>query len=463
MYTAIVGKTFLDEYNRRNGTALSAKAFFDGPFFDLQFNHDKFMFYMNNSTFDQLVKQKVAHLPDRRVVALQTLHTRIEKGEIDGSTAVGFPASTSKEFGPTSGLVSDIRISYSTDDYYYSWLGGALCIGVSGGYSLLFNDPNITYATFEGWAHYRRFLNDSVLDGIPSYKLTSWNGQWLAYYFGPDFQDDFNFSTLVREGIFETGKEGLSISIPSWSKVYFSMAQSQAANTIIAYVASLGSVNRTVGFIPFHFKSGRNLIAIYQNLFGESEYRLRRSSEFEAFFGRNIRRVCEMGSVGMHALRPESLEKYFADGKNLKFVSAETAEKTENESDTAGKTRNPHQTVIITYQTYKTWIVAMLSKNKTDISDYSRDIAQALVQYRAGGRKLDRKNILEKEFFKTSKTEMLKALEKIVADDTVETAIVDKMNSLRDQIHFLSKEDFTYFVLLLKFDYAFAEHQFNNQ
>lgn len=105
----------------------------------------------------------------------------------------------------------------------------------------------------------------------------------------------------------------------------------------------------------------------------------------------------------------------------------------------------------------------MLSKNKTDISDYSRDIAQALVEYRAGARKTDRKNLLEKEFFKTSKTEMLKALEKIASDDTVEPGIVEKMNSLRDQVHFLSREDFTYFVLLLKFDYAYAERNSQTQ
>lgn len=88
------------------------------------------------------------------------------------------------------------------------------------------------------------------------------------------------------------------------------------------------------------------------------------------------------------------------------------------------KNLKPIREIIITYQTYKTWLIAMLSKNKTEISDYSRDIAQALVRYREGGRKNDRKNLLENDFFKTNKNEMLKALNIIVSDETVDKDIV---------------------------------------
>ena len=172
-----------------------------------------------------------------------------------------------------------------------------------------------------------------------------------------------------------------------------------------------------------------------------------------------------MGSIGLHALRPESLEKYFGDSTNLKFVSVK-ADRKKGESDEAFRERiekeaSKSRSTIISYQTYKTWLVAMLSKNKTDISEYSREIAQALVRYRAGGRKLDRKNLLEKEFFQTNKIKMLEALHKIITNDEVEQDIKDKMNSLRDQVHFLSKEDFAYFITLLKFDYGYAE--FKNQ
>jgi hypothetical protein len=112
---------------------------------------------------------------------------------------------------------------------------------------------------------------------------------------------------------------------------------------------------------------------------------------------------------------------------------------------------------IITFQTYKTWLIAMISKNKNEISEYTRDIAASLVKYRSAGRKNDRKNLLEKEFFKTNKKEFLKALDKIVSDDSVELDIIEKMNSLRDYIHFTNREEFSYFILLLKFDYSYQE------
>jgi hypothetical protein len=58
---------------------------------------------------------------------------------------------------------------------------------------------------------------------------------------------------------------------------------------------------------------------------------------------------------------------------------------------------------------------------------------------------------------------MLRALETIISDESVEMEVVEKMNGLRDQLHFMSREDFTYFMLLLKFDYAYADRHFDNQ
>ena len=468
MYTSVVGKTFLNEYNRRNGRDYSAKEFFDRELFKVFFGHDKFMFYVNNSTFDQLVKQKKNNDHVKRIEALETLHRNIQKGEIHSSTAVGFPASDLKEFATTSGLVTDLKIVTNDEDIYLSWIGGALSLGVAGGYSILFDDPEITYATFEGWQHYRRFLNDPLLDKLLPYKLNTWNGQWLAYYMDDEaYSSNFNFSTLLNNGIISKSEKDIEINTVSWSQLFFSLSSSLNIETATAYVFSLGSTNKTVGFIPFQFQSGRNLITTYQALFGHEEYRLKHTREFENWFGRHIKRACELGSIGLHALRPESLKNYFGDRKSLKFVSPDTTHKS-GESEEAFQERQEKafaktKETIISYQTYKTWLIAMLSKNKTEVSEYSREIAQALVRYRAEGRRNDRKNLLENDFFKTNKNEMLKALNIIVSDETVNKDIVEKMNGLRDQVHFLSKEDFSYFVLLLKFDYSYAEHNSNNQ
>lgn len=470
MYTSVVGRTFLKEYNRRHGRDYSAKEFFDKELFQQVFNHEKYLLWAGNSPFVQgLSSKKPFFEPAERLDNLEKLHVKIVGGERDASIALGFPASEMKGYATTSGLVTDLAVPADEEAVYLSWIGGTLSLGVAGGYTILFDDPAITYATFEGWKHYRRFLNDPLFDKLPPYKLNTWNGQWLAYHFDEWFDKGFNFMILQKEGVFSVDDKGtIEINTVSWSKLFFSLSSSLDIESATAYVFSLGSTNKTVGFIPFQFQSGKTLIATYQALFGgETEYKIRRTSEFESWFGRHIKRACEMGSIGLQALRPETLKNYFGDRQNLKFVSPE-AEQKKGESEDDFKARREKanaktKETILTYQTYKTWLIAMLSKNKTEVSDYSRDIAQALKRYRAGGKKNDRKNLLENDFFKTNKNEMLKALDTIVSDESVEPDITDKMNSLRDQVHFLSKEDFTYFMLLLKFDYAYAERNSDNQ
>ena len=466
MYTSVVGKTFIKEYNRRNRTDYSAREFFDIEIFEQIFNHKRYLLWAGNSPFVQgLSKKKPFFEQSERLQKLIKLHDKIGSGERDASIALGFPASENKGFATTSGLVTDLEMPSDDEDVYLSWIGGTLSLGVAGGYTILFDDPEITYSTFEGWKHYRRLLNDPLFEKLPPYKLTTWNGQWLSYRYDEEFDERFNFMILERDGIFTTSEKGIAVNTVSWSKLFFSLSTFLEIESSTAYIFSLGSTNKTVGFIPFQFQSGRNLISVYQKLFGKEEHRINRTSEFESYFGRHIKRACEMGSIGLHALRPESLKNYFGDKNNLKFYSPKTDQK-QSETEEEFLIRLEKETakskaIIISYQTYKTWLVAMLSKNKTDISDYSRDIAQALVRYRAGGRKLDRKNLLEKEFFQTNKIKMLGALSKIVNNDEVEQDIKDKMNSLRDQVHFLSKEDFSYFITLLKFDYGYAE--FKNQ
>jgi hypothetical protein len=469
MYTTVVGRTFLKEYNRRNGREYSAKEFFDKELFQEIFNHKKYLLWAGNSPFVQgLSKEKPFFEPAERLDNLEKLHVKIGSGERDASIALGFPASETKGYATTSGLVTDLVVPTDEEAVYLSWIGGTLSLGVAGGYTILFDDPEITYTTFEGWKHYRRFLNDPLLDKLPPYKLNTWNGQWLSYRYDEYFDERFNLGTLIDIKAISTDEKGMEINTASWSKLFFSLSNSLEIDSVTAYVFSLGSTNKTVGFIPFQFQSGKTLIATYQALFGgETEYKIRRTSEFENWFGRHIKRACEMGSIGLQALRPETLKNYFGDRQNLKFLTVnEERKKSESEEEFSArleKSKTKSREIIITYQTYKTWLIAMLSKNKTEISDYSRDIAQALVRYREGGRKNDRKNLLENDFFKTNKNEMLKALNIIVSDETVDKDIVERMNGLRDQVHFLSKEDFTYFVLLLKFDYAYAERNLNNQ
>lgn len=463
MFTSVVGKTFLKEFNNRNSKNYSAKEFFDQVLFKLFFDHEKYLIWAQNSPFVQgISKKKPFFEPNERQENLEKFHAKIADGDRDASIAIGFPASETKEFATTSGLVTDLVMPTDEDEVYYSWIGGTLSLGVAGGYAILFDDPEITYATFEGWEVYRKYLNDPALSGklLPN-KIISWNGQWLTYRMSKWYRADFDFSELDRQGFFDKGDAEIKISTIEWSKLFFSLSNSVPEGTKTAYIFSLGQTNKTIGFIPFQFKSGRRLYDVYKKLFGEESF-LKNATVFESLFGRHIKRACELGNIGLQALEPKDLRKYFADTSNIKFTdSSIEAKKNESEEDFQRRkadAKAKEQEDIITFQTYKTWLIAMLSKNKQEISDYTRDIAAALVRYREGARKLDRKTLLEKRLFATKqKNQFLEALIDIVNDTEVDLEIVEKVKDLRDKIHFMSKEDFTYFILLLKFDYAYQE------
>lgn len=461
MFTSTVGKTFLQEYNKRNNKSYSAKEFFDKELFRLFFDDKKYLMWAQNSPFVQRIsKKKPFFEPDERLENLAQFHEKIRRGDRDASIAIGYPASELKEFATTSGLITDIELTIEEEEVYLSWIGGTLSLGVSGGYALLFDNPEITYATFEGWQVYRKYLNDPVLEKLRANQVLTWNGQWLTFRFGKDFKKDFNFNDFILRKAIEKSESIIEINTVEWSQLFFSLSNTFPAEALTAYVFALGQTNKTIGFIPFQLKSGRKLHQIYQELFPE-DFAINKT-DFEALFGKHIKRACELGNIGLQALEPKNLSKYFADESNINLIKPNLNRKN-NESDEDFEKRrtdilNKDRENVITFQTYKTWLIAMISKNKAEISDYTRDIAASLVKYREGARKLDRKNLLEKKLFATKrKTDFLEALIEIVKDDSVEMEIIEKIKDLRDRVHFMSQEDFGYFILLLKFDYAYQE------
>jgi len=461
MFTTVVGKTFLKEYNRRNNKNYSAKEFFDEELFRLFFDDKKYLMWAQNSPFVQGInKSKPYFEPDERLENLSLFHEKINRGDKDASVAIGYPASESKEYATTSGLITDISIPVEIEDVYFSWIGSALSLGVSGGYALLFDDPEITYATFEGWYIYRKYLNDPVLEKLRGNQIVTWNGQWIGFKFDKRFISDFNFNTLISINAIEKNETVIEVKTIDWSKLFFSLSNKFPNENIVAYIFALGQTNKTIGFIPFQLKSGRKLHQVYQTLFPEDF--LVNATDFEALFGKHIKRACELGNIGLQALEPQNLSKYFADPSNLNLIKPDLSKKSnEGEGDFEKRKMDllkKDRENIITFQTYKTWLTAMISKNKTEVSDYTREIAASLVQYREGARKMDRKNLLEKKLFATKrKTEFMEALIEIISDESVEMEIVEKIKDLRDRVHLLSQEDFVYFILLLKFDYAYQE------
>ncbi|WP_187478272.1 hypothetical protein [Amniculibacterium sp. G2-70] len=437
MITTVIGKTFLKAYNKKYSKDYSAKEFFEEVYFELFFNHPKYMQWVTNSPFVQMkTGQKVETISVlERKEKLENLFEKVENDSADASFALGYPASESKEYASTSGLVSDIEIETEKEDIYYSWIGSGLGIGVAGGYSLLINDAQITLETFEGWKYYRKYLNDPTLQKLRGNQINSWNGQWLTYKLGKDYNPNFDFSTLEMEKIFKVETTAAEVNTVNWSNLFFSLSNFYPDKTLNTYIYSFGQTNKTIGFIPIYLKAGKRLKDVFKRLFhSEQEFN---NKDFQALFGMHIKRACELGSIGLQALRPENLKKYMTEDKNLSFKKEEDN---------------------LIYQSYKTWLIAMITKNKEEITDYTSELAQLLHRYRGGSTKTDRRNLISNDLLGSkSKKGFIDSLTEMVSG--VEPSDLEALKKLRDEVHLMTNEEFGYFNTLLKFDYAFTEKQ----
>jgi len=435
MITTLVGRTFLKAYNKKYNQNYSAKDFFEKVYFELLFNHSKYMQWVTNSPFVQMSKGQKPHLLSvkERAEKLEKLFSKVETEVPDASFAIGFPASESKTYASTSGLVSDILIDTDEEDVFLSWIGSGLGIGVAGGYSLLINDSQITLETFEGWRLYRKYLNDPALEKLRGNQINSWNGQWLTYKMGTRFNESFSFYDLEQEQVFKIDSSLAEVNTVNWSNLFFSLSNKFPDIVLNAYIYSLGQTNKTIGFIPLFLKSGRRLKDVFRQLYHtEKPFN---SKEFQSLFGMHIKIACELGNIGLHALQPINLKKYMDENKNLPINNDEQ---------------------ILIYQSYKTWLIAMISKNKEQITDYTIELAELLLRYRGNAKGTTGKNLIEKDLFgATSKKGFINALTNMIAD--LNDSDLETLKKLKDEVHLMNNEEFSYFSTLLKFDYAFIE------
>lgn len=477
MIAASIGRTFLQSYNEKNNQEMTAKQFFEEVYVKLFFDHPKYMMSGGNSPLENPKiswKKGVTPSSEERKGRISKTITKLESKEFDASIAIGFPASELKDFQTTSGLVTDIQFPFSTEDKYLSWLGSGFGVGVKGGLSFYFQDIEILWDIFEGWKVYRDILNDKALTNIRGNQIETWNAQWL-YFINNEriFQKDFDYSYLYNIDILSSTKEGTEINTLIWSKLLFSLSSKIKKTSTIVYIYSLGQTNTTIGFIPLHFNSAAKLLRYYKKLFGE-EIALRNANSYEKLYGLHIKRACEYGSLGLQALEPKDLRKYFANDKTLNLKKPKVIHK-KDESDDAfidrkTKAFQKDNENIIYYQTYKTWLLAMITKNKEESLEYTKRVAEALYIYRERATKLDRINLIKNELLGAkSKKAFINALVEVVEHTKQDIIQHDLKNSeldiykdLRDKVHMMNSEDFGYFVVLLKFDFAYVEREQNN-
>ena len=465
MIAATIGKTFLGIFKEKTGKNYSAKDFFEKEYIPLFFNHPKYLMTGGNSPLEnpKIPKGTTPSAEERKKRITKTIES-IESNRFDASVAIGFPASEdgNNGFQPFSGQTTDLKLPFTVTDKYLTWIGSGFGICLKGALSIYFDDKDIIWKIYEGWKIYRESLNEKSLPQFRGNQIESWNAQWLNFNYDKRlYRKDFDFVRLHNSNVFHVDANVVEINMLLWVKLFFSLSKEFPEKNMIGYVYSLGSKgNTTVGFVPFHFQSASNLFSLYEKLFGKNAA-LEDASKYEEIFGQEFRKACSCGIIGLKALEPSSLRNKYGCFSDLNLTKPVKSDKKSLQKDYEN---------LVTYRTYKTWLIAMITKNKEELKDYTSKVAEALLEYREKAEKNDRKNIIQLELlvatskkkFISAVTDILEGVKKDIQSKKSNKNTLEIYKELVDHVHMMSAEDFGYFVVLLKFDYAYQERQLLN-
>ncbi|WP_205502505.1 hypothetical protein [Rufibacter psychrotolerans] len=438
MIAVTIGRKLLELYNQEKRDALTPKSFFEKVYFELFYNHSRYMQWVPNSPF---VQMKKGQKPDALSVAerqekLQNLYEKVETGFRDASIAIGFAASEKKEFATTSGQVSALDLVTTEEDVYLSWIGSGLGVGVAGGISIFFDHPKILLTLFEGWQHYRNYLNDPAYIGLRGNQINTWNGQWLSHAFSKDYREYDPLQNFDPFGTIAGG--GIELTTQSWTSVLFNIARNLPNTDLIGYVYSLGqsSPNRTLGFVPFRLPQIQRPIELYKSLFGENDYH-KDAKRIEPLYGTafSFQRACQMGAIGVQALEPKGLRGLIPTGRDS--TSLPNFSKADHEK-------------LVSFRTYQTWLLAML--NNDELWETAGKAAEALLHYEAGAGKArkDRFNKVKSVLDTARKPQFMRELTVIVEETDYKEPLVE----LGKTVNRMPVDNVGYFITLIRFRYA---------
>lgn len=431
MIAANIGKIFLDAYNEKYQCNFSAKEFFVEKYYEIFFNHNKYMMSAGNSPLENPKiswdKMRTGKIPYEKVEKRNDRFTKtldkINTGPADASIAIGFP--TLDLTATTSGQVTNLDLPIKTDDIYLSWIGSGLGIGVQSGLSLLFSNTQILLDLFEGWQVYRDYLNSTP--GLRGNQINTWNGQWIAHRYNKLSFDEANPTASFNPfGAMKDG--GMEITTQSWTKVLIGIARNYPETSFTAYVYSLGQMNITVGFVPFDLPRIRQPFELYTKYFGTTKI-----DQVEQLFGSALgfTKACQMGAIGVNALEPKGFRDCMDKGVVPKYNPTDE-EKT------------------INFNTYQIWLLAML--NNEQLWDKAQQIAATLNSHTLSDKNAKKVKSQEVANLLTSvnKKQFIESLIEIVKGSP-ET---DYLAEIAKIIHTMPVDNVPYFLTLIRFQYA---------
>ncbi|WP_321437028.1 hypothetical protein [uncultured Bacteroides sp.] len=424
MIAANIGKVFLCAYNEKHKSNYSAKEFFVEKYFRLFFDDEKYMQWITNSPFVQGIKKGVAPTSDERKLKLDTLIEKITTNDADASIAIGFPSLDVT--ATTSGQITNMKLPLKEEDVYLSWIGSGFGIGVQSGLSMFFDNKQILLDTYEGWEHYRGYLNK--LPQLRGNQINTWNGQWIAHRYNGDSYDELR--PLASFDPYGTKNGDMEVTTQSWLKVLIGIARNYPDSTITAYVYSLGQTNITVGFIPFELPKIRSPFELYAKYFGQSNKNLS-----ENLFGTAIgfTKACQMGAIGVNALEPKGFRDCLDKGVMPKY--------------------NDDEEKRINFNTYQIWLLSML--NNEELWDKSIQIATALNKYSASDKNAKKTksqevvNLLKS----VNRKQFIEGMALIVSgnqDIILSVVLIDAVKLVHD----MPVDNVPYFLTLVRFQYV---------
>ena len=446
MYTSYIGKKFLALYKEKYQKTedYSAQQFFDEVMFPLFFDDEKHLMHVSNSPFFQKPRQEdVDKCGSNSLAQYAKLKNAIENEPPNMSIYVGFAA---KDMGgTTSGQLTDMDFKTNSEDIYASWIGEALAVGVSGGFVVLIDEPEILLAVFEGWQHYRKYLQQTP--NLKDKQIETWNGQWLCHRLSKRYKEERPFDNFEVETADVMGK--LAIPTKQWSQVVFILAQRYPNKVFTAYSYNLSQTNTTLGFINLYLPEISEIYELRDKLFIDNKDTILKDEQIEkleTFF--NFKNACKLGSIGLKSIEPAKLRDYmpkgsmeYARGEEFKFI---------NENS------------YINYSLYKLWMIAML--NKTELLDLATRLAKTLLDLEAKRRK-DEKNRGKTTLFQDiEEVKSAKNLRSFIEALTplIEGSNADLFVNVVEQVLKMPVDNFPLFITLVKFEYAYLQSKDNN-
>lgn len=430
MYTSFIGLKFLELYNRRNNSALTAAEFFDKEMFPVFFNNDRHLMHVSNSPFFQSpsekdIKQSGLTKAEYQYRNLQKKVSQVAEGRTekpDASIYVGFAAN-----GPdqtTAGQVSTLEWEVTSNEMYASWIGNALAIRVEGSQCLLLDSEPVLWHLYQGWSIYRRYIDP--VKSMEGRQIESWNGYWLA-------------KGASNKPVAPPLK-GSRLDTYPWVEVIARLLDWHSGEVLPVYVFSLGQTNTTYGFINIHLPQIRRL---YEAQFEVKKSLLSMEDDDEISFWEtyapefSLREVCLLGEIGLRGLRPKDYGKMMDE----KFRTIKIDNKNRQ-----------------TFLNIQIWIIAMLN-NKSDLQELAASLASELIAAESTGTAKERgktSDIAESKALFEAKglTNFINALTDFLEKRNVGAEVC---RSVVNQSIRIPGEQFPLFKALLRFEYVYLK------